>query len=78
MKIKFLFCVLMVCLMLGGCASNEPARFGPDPYSFECVDGNVWIVSEHGRTAFGTTCAESKVGSGSLNMTPKRVRLVYN
>lgn len=47
---------LLLCVLLVSCAHPAPVRFGPDPYTVECINGETWIVSEHGRVNLGDEC----------------------
>lgn len=48
----------LMCILLASCAQPAPVRFGPDPYTIECIYGETWIASEHGRVNLGEVCNE--------------------
>jgi hypothetical protein len=52
--------ILILCVVLTGCAQPEPAPvdYGVDPYTIECINGETWMVSEHGRVNLGDVCNE--------------------
>ncbi len=52
---------LLTVFSLQACTSTYPtAHFGPDYYVVDCVDGELFIVSEHGREKLGTACEDNQ------------------